>query len=291
MDRHRYRVEVPDLEYYRRQISCQNACPVHTDARGYVNAVADGDFERGYITARQPNPFASTCARVCNAACEAACRRGKVDAPVAIRALKRFLTERHGVEVLTRLPVTRIEGRRAGVELLPDSSPGNSATVESAITLAKAASRSGRPTAKVAVIGGGPTGLAAAQDLSFLGYQVTLFEASDALGGMLRWGLPEYRLPRNMLRHEIQQALQRGVEVRLNASLGKDFLLKDLTEGGYKAVFIAIGAHKSRTLTIPGTELDGVFRALDFLLNVNRGYRVDLGKKVIVVGGGGVAVG
>jgi NADPH-dependent glutamate synthase beta subunit-like oxidoreductase len=287
----KYRVEIPDIEYYRREIPCQYACPVHTDGRGYVNAIADGDFEQGYIIARQPNPFASTCGRVCNAACETACRRGKIDTPVAIRPLKRFLTEQYGVEVLTHVPVARAEGRRVGVELLPGSSPGNSATVESAITLAKVASqRRVSRHAKVAVVGAGPTGLTAAQDLALLGYEVTLFERSDTLGGMLLWGLPEYRLPRTMLRQEIEQILHQGVEVRLNMHLGKDFMLKDLREWGYEAVFVSIGAHKSRALTIPGVEMDGVFRALDFLFNVNRGYRVEMGQRVLVVGGGGVAV-
>src|SRR3970282_716521 len=97
-----FRVEIPDLAYWRRQIKCQDACPVHTDARGYVTAIADGDFERAYITAREPNPFASICGRVCAAPCEAACRRGDIDAPIAIRALKRFVTERYGVEAPRR---------------------------------------------------------------------------------------------------------------------------------------------------------------------------------------------
>ncbi len=103
----KYKVEIVDLDYYQKQISCQAACPVRTDARGYVNAVADGDYEAGYIRARQPNPFASTCGRVCAAHCEKACRRGKIDAPITIRAIKRFLCEPYGVEAISHLPTAR----------------------------------------------------------------------------------------------------------------------------------------------------------------------------------------
>src|SRR3990167_5430612 len=129
MEPHKYNVEIPDINYYRKLIACQNACPVHTDARGFVNAIADSEFETGYISARQPNPFVSTCGRVCNAPCEASCRRGNIDSPVAIRSLKRFLTEKYGVERLMHLPSTREMNINFGVGLIGGPSSENSNTV------------------------------------------------------------------------------------------------------------------------------------------------------------------
>ena len=284
----RYHVKLVDEAYYRNIVSCQAACPVHTNASGYVNAVAEGDYRAGYIQAREPNPFASVCGRVCAAHCEKACRRGKIDAPITIRALKRFLCERFGVEVMSRLPVAREERQQTGRALLTGPVPDNTATIESFSQLSKGAAKDG--STAVAVIGAGPSGLTAAHDLAILGYKVTVFEATSELGGMLRLGIPEYRLPRDLLSLEIEEILELGVETRLNTRLGEDFSLNDLKNKGFQAIFITIGAHKDRSMDIEGIHLDGVVSAVDFLLNVNMGYRVNLGDSVVVVGGGDVAI-
>ncbi|MBI4332472.1 MAG: FAD-dependent oxidoreductase [Chloroflexi bacterium] len=291
--RGKYQVELVDFDYYRKQIPCQTACPVHTDARGYVNAVIEGDYQGGYVRAREPNPFASTCGRVCAAHCEKACRRGKIDAPIAIRALKRFVCEPYGVEAKSHVPPARGKGK-VGMALLPEESPLNAATIQSftqlSVDRARAGRRGTRTGIPVAVIGAGPAGLSAAHDLAILGHKPTIFEAAPYPGGMTLLGVPEYRLPRDLLKLEIGEILDLGVELKLNSRLGQDFLLGDLRKQGFQAVFIAIGAHKDRGMEIEGVQLDGVIAAVDFLLNINLGYRVRLGDKVVVVGGGDVAV-
>jgi len=234
------------------------ACPVHTQAGRYVALIAEGRYEEAYRYARSPNPLASICGRVCGHPCETDCRRGKLDAPISIRALKRFLTERYGPESLNPIEVYPEKPRVSHTE-------------------------------RVAVIGSGPAGLAAAHDLALLGYPVTIFEAASAPGGMLRLGIPEYRLPRDVVQAQIREILDLGPELRLNARLG-DFSLGDLRQEGFKAIVLALGLHRSRDLALPGRELDGVMTGIDFLLNVNLGYRFSIGKKVVVVGGGNVAI-
>ena len=290
----KYRVELVDFDYYQRQIPCQTACPVRTDARGYVNAITEGDYAGGYIRSREPNPLASTCGRVCAAHCEKACRRGKIDAPVAIRALKRFLCESYGVEAKSHIPSVRWKGLEAGTALLPEEAPLNTSTAQSfsqlrrdRIKIATGKSQAGIP---VAIIGAGPAGLSAAHDLAILGYKPTIFEAAPHPGGMALLGVPEYRLPRDLLTLEIGEILDSGVELILNSRMGRDFHLGDLWKEGFQAIFIAIGAHKDRGMDIEGIQLDGVIAAVDFLLNINLGYRVKLGDKIVVVGGGDVAV-
>ncbi|MBI2958651.1 MAG: FAD-dependent oxidoreductase [Chloroflexi bacterium] len=287
----RYRVEVPDADYYKKLINCQNACPVHTSAQGYISDIADGNFEQAYIRARQPNPLASTCGRVCNAPCETACRRGKFDAHVAIRALKRTACERHGVEARTHLPPVRTWGG-SGIGLLAGTGTKNENVVESFTVLSRLRNeRQGAAKGdRVAVVGAGPAGLAAAHDLALLGYRVTLYEAAAIPGGMLLLGVPAYRLPRDVVRLEVEEIVDLGVELRCNLRLGRDFTLRSLREDGCKAIFLAIGAHKDQELHLEGLDLDGVVGAVDFLLNVNMGYRVRLGDKVAVIGGGNVAV-
>src|SRR3972149_1877530 len=222
----RYQVETIDIDYHRRAVSCQNACPAHTNAQGYVNAIANGNYGEGYIIARQPNPFASICGRVCASPCERACRRGKIDAPVTIRTLKRFLSERYGAEARSHLSILYCGDRKAGTAHLGGKSPDNTQTVESFNQLSGSGGKEVgkiRPeSAPVAIIGAGPTGLTAAHDLSLLGHKVTVFEAASDAGGMALLGIPEYRLPRDVLKLEISESLDLGVGLKLNMRLGVD---------------------------------------------------------------------
>lgn len=286
----KYSVALTNPDFYVRNIPCQQACPVHTDARGYVTAIAQGEYERAYLIARAPNPFASICGRVCNAPCEAACRRGKVEPgePVTIRALKRFVNDRFGVydvsgkNLTPHAPFPFYQPTRADFDL------ENSALQASLVNLKQNA----RPPSgkRVAVIGAGPAGLTTAHDLALLGHQVTVFEAASVPGGMLVLGVPEYRLPRALVDMEIEAILSLGVDLKLNSALGRDFSIADLKRE-FDATFIGIGTYKSRKLNVEGEQLDGVLRAIDFLINVNLGgYNVDLGKRVLVIGGGNVAM-
>ena len=277
------RAALPDLRHWKAQVKCQTGCPVSTDAGRYVQLIADGRLEDAYLVARAPNPFASVCGRVCAAPCEDACRRGAIDAPVSIRALKRHVTEQFGVESVR--PDTQDRLRDEPIE------EGNRFTGHLPMAFhrtAPVAAATG-PRRKVAVIGAGPAGLAAAHDLALLQYDVTVFEAAAEPGGMMRFGIPEYRLPRTLLRAEIDRITGLGVQLRLNAPLTPAFGLQQLREAGFDAVFLSIGVSRGRDLQAPGVELDGVVKAVDYLLNVNRGFRMDLGRKVVVIGGGFVA--
>jgi len=253
------RTKLVDLEWLESNFPCMQACPVHTQAGRYVSLIAQGRYEEAYRYARVPNPFASICGRVCGHPCEPACRRGQFDSPISIRALKRFVTERHGPE------------SRNPIDVFPKSS------------------RAVRQE-KIAIIGSGPAGMSAAHDLALLGYPVTIFEAAPVPGGMMHLGIPEYRLPRDVLQAQIREILELGPELRLNERLGRDFSLEDLRGQGYRAVLLAFGLHRSRDLNLPGHELDGVIKGIDFLLNVNLGYRFSIGKRVVVIGGGNVAI-
>ncbi len=250
-------VRIPGADEWRAQVKCQSGCPVGTNAGLYAQLIAQGRYEEAYDVIRQPNPFASVCARICAAPCEDACRRRSIDAPVALRALKRFVTERFGAESLH---------------------PAN------------ALHASIRPTApSVAVIGAGPAGMAAAAELASLGYRATIFEAGSEPGGMMRYGIPEYRLPRGVIRAEVERIQELGVSIELNRPLTRSFGLAQLRAAGFDAVFISVGVSKGRDLQIAGSELDGVVKAVDYLLNINRGFRMDLGRNVVVIGGGFVA--
>jgi NADPH-dependent glutamate synthase beta subunit-like oxidoreductase len=253
------RTKLVDLEWLESNFPCMQACPVHTQAGRYVSLIAQGRYEEAYRYARTPNPFASICGRVCGHPCEPACRRGQFDLPISIRALKRFVTEKYGPE--SRNPVDVFADRK--IEKRPE---------------------------KVAVIGSGPAGMSAAHDLALLGYPVTIFEATAVPGGMMHLGIPEYRLPRDVLQAQIREILDLGPELKLNMRLGRDFALEDLKRQGYQAVLMAFGLHRSRELNLPGNDLDGVVKGIDFLLNVNLGYRFEVGKKVVVIGGGNVAI-
>src|SRR6266571_5092268 len=254
------RSKLVDLEWLESNFPCMRACPVHTEAGRYVGLIAQGRYEEAYRYARRPNPLASICGRVCGHPCETDCRRGKLDSPIAIRALKRFLTERHGPE--SRNPVNVYANHRPGIV---------------------------RPEC-VAVVGAGPAGLSAAHDLALLGYPVTIFDAAPVPGGMMHLGIPEYRLPRDVLKAQVREILDLGVTLRLNARLGKDFSLQSLRAEEFKAVLLAIGLHQSRKLMVEGEDLDGVISGIDFLLNINLGYRFSIGKRVVVIGGGNVAI-
>ncbi len=260
-----YPVVVPDFQYFLDLIPCRTGCPVRTNAGGYVRAVAEWDTARGYRIARAPNPLASICGRICAHPCETNCRRGVIDQPISIRALKRTLTERHGVENALRNPQRPLQPLRLAVS-------------------------DGSGPARIAIVGAGPAGLSCAHDLALLGYQVVLFEAAAVVGGMLYQGVPEYRLARDLIRAEVDQILALGVELKTGWRLGRDFSVGDLRRNGYAAVFLALGAMKGRELNIPGTGLDGVINGVDFLLNANLGYRVALGERVLVIGGGNVAI-
>ena len=253
------RTKLVDLEWLESNFPCMQACPVHTQAGRYVSLIAQGRYEEAYRYARTPNPFASICGRVCGHPCEPACRRGQFDMPISIRALKRFVTERYGPE--SRNPVDVFAGRK----------------IE-------------KRAEKVAVIGSGPAGMSAAHDLALLGYPVTIFESAPVPGGMMHLGIPEYRLPRDVLQAQIREILDLGPELKLNIRLGRDFSLGDLKRQGFKAVLMAFGLHRSRELNLPGNDLDGVVKGIDFLLNVNLGYRFEVGKRVVVIGGGNVAI-
>ena len=302
----RYPVHFPDLTFYQKTVACQFACPVRTDARGYVTAIAQGEYERAYLIARETNPFASTCGWVCGAPCEAACRRGKIDAPIAIRALKRFVNDRYGVYLGESGETHKPPAWPAYVGRTNAFDLGNTIFPTSRSGLSAAHARSNQTGKRVAVVGAGPAGLSCAHDLALLGHEVTIFEAAPAAGGMLRLGVPEYRLPRELIDLEIQAVLSLGPALKLNQALGRDFSLADLRRDpsvnsgqapatgsgqGFDAVFIAIGSYRSRQLNVAGEELDGVLRAVDFLINVNLGgYNLDLGKRVVVIGGGNVAM-
>lgn len=270
---------VRDLAWYRENVPCLTGCPVHTDAGRYVQLIADGRYEEAYLVARSPNPLASVCARVCAAPCEDACRRGQIDKPVAIRALKRFLCEQFGPE--SRQPATehrlsegwKADGSRTAWHLpLPEPAVAVPAR---------------RP---VAVVGAGPAGLACAHDLAVRGYAVTVFEAAEEAGGMMRYGVPAYRLPRDVIDASVAALRGLGVRFEFSTPLSSSFGIRHLREAGYGAVFLAVGAQSGRDLPIPGHDLDGVVPAIDYLLNANRGYRLDLGSRVVVIGGGSVAL-
>ncbi|MFQ5616140.1 MAG: FAD-dependent oxidoreductase [Anaerolineales bacterium] len=297
-----YRVFLPDLRFYQQNIACQSACPVRTDGRAYVNAIARGEYERAYLIARETNPFASTCGWVCGAPCEAACRRGKIDTPIAIRALKRFVNDRYGVYLgetgKAQEPpawpayVGRTDALDLGNTVFPTSRSGLNATRQrgDTSTSVNAPLSAGKTGKRVAIVGAGPAGLSCAHDLALLGHAVTIFDAALAAGGMLRMGIPEYRLPRELIDLEIQAILALGPTLKLNHTLGVHFSLTTLRRD-FDAVFMAIGTHGSRKLNIEGEQLDDVLRAVDFLINVNLGgYNLDLGKRVLVIGGGNVAI-
>ncbi|MCC6586552.1 MAG: FAD-dependent oxidoreductase [Bryobacterales bacterium] len=286
-------VEVPGSGYHANLISCQVACPVHTDARGYVRAIAEGRFEDAYLIARGPNPFASICGRVCGAPCEAACRRGKVprvdddgefvahDRPISIRALKRFACELHGPEKQGAKTILNQVKNFAGVAANAEEMAGLlRSAVQGNVRLGKGEN--------VAIIGAGPAGLSAAHDLALLGFRPTVFETEPVAAGMLAVGVPAYRLPREVIQKEVDVIRALGVEIRCGITVGKDISFAELRRT-FAAVVLAVGAKASRGLGLPGEQGPGVFGGVDLLRAVSLGQPVEAGRNVVVVGGGNVA--
>ncbi len=269
-----------DLWWFRKNVPCLDACPVKTDAGRYVQLIAEGRLAEAYRVARSPNPIASVCGRACGAPCEDACRRGKIDAPVTIRALKRFLTEQYGPESLSNTALSTIlSGNMGG----GSTTPGHG---ERLLT----PSVQDRGEHRVAVVGAGPAGLACAHDLVLMGYRVTVFEAMPHPGGMLRYGIPGYRLPREVIDYQVAEIESLGVEFRYNTPLTPEFGLAELMRRGFRAVFVAVGASRGRRMQIEGGDAAGVINAIEYLFNINRGSRVAMGRRVAIVGGGLVAI-
>lgn len=273
-----YQVQVPDDTYWKNQIKCQSACPVHTDARGYVRAIARGDFANAYLIARGPNPLASICGRICAAPCEVNCRRGSIDKPISIRALKRFASESYFDS-----------GGQSGLLTLLDSIRNYVQRRENLdldeLTAYPTAEHRG---SRVAIIGSGPAGLACAHDLALLGFSPTVFETESVAGGMLAVGIPSYRLPRDIIASEIEVIRALGVEFRTGTTVGVDVQLSEL-KADFDAVVIAVGAKRSRKIPIPGADHPNVLGGVEFLRDVSLGNRVQLGQRVVVIGGGSVA--
>ncbi|MFN3467453.1 MAG: FAD-dependent oxidoreductase, partial [Candidatus Brocadiales bacterium] len=236
----------------RGEAPCIAACPINQDARDYVQLIARGHFEKAFQLVRSKNPFPASCGRICTRRCEGACRRMAVDEPIAICWLKRFLADKDFAPSVA-------ESRRRYPE-------------------------------RVAIVGAGPAGLSAANDICLLGYGCVIFEELQEPGGMLRVGVPRYRLPRESLDKDINNILSLGAELRTGIKVGRDITLSDLQKEGFKAVFLAIGSHRPVRLDIPGEDLPGVIPALGFFRRITLGGGQRLGRRVAVIGGGDTAL-
>ncbi len=236
---------------------CQAACPLGTEAWRYVAHIARGEFEEAYRVIREANPLPSVCGRVCDHPCEAHCRAGTSGGnPIAIRALKRFITDRIDPSVYK-----------------PQ----------------RMAWSNGKPP-RVAIIGSGPSGLATAHYLSLQGCKVTIFEAEDQCGGMLYCAIPSYRLPREVIKREIDELLDENITVQCNTALGKDLTVDGLFEEGYAAILLAMGAHKSKPLKLENADVEGVYPSIEFLKSFNINGRIVARGRVGLIGGGNSAI-
>jgi NADH-quinone oxidoreductase subunit F len=234
---------------------CHYICPIGQEASTYIALIAQKRFEDAYHVIRNDNPLPSVCGRVCSRACESVCRAGEIGEPIAIRGLKRFVMDwakAKGLDKPAKFPVTKAE--------------------------------------KVAIIGAGPAGLTASYYLARKGYPVRIFEALPVPGGMLAVTIPGHRLPKEILKEDIDYIIESGVSIKTHMALGKDFTLDDLHSQGYKAVFIATGAHKPIEIGVPGEEAEGVLQALEYLKDVHLKRPVELGARVVLIGGGNSAV-
>jgi NADPH-dependent glutamate synthase beta subunit-like oxidoreductase len=288
------RVQIPGEGYHQNLISCQVACPVHTDARGYVRAIADGRFEEAYLIARGPNPFASICGRICGAPCEIACRRGKVprvdddgcfvanDRPISIRALKRFACEQAGPE--TKPTDEVLKAVQSFMPPVAANTEEMAALLRSCVD-GKFIKADGE---RIAIIGAGPAGLSAAHDLALMGFAPVVFEIEPVAAGMLSVGVPTYRLPRELIEKEIEVIQALGVEIRCGVTVGKDISFAELRKD-FAAVIIAVGAKSSRGLGLTGEAGPRVYGGVDLLRAVSLGEKMDIGREVVVIGGGNVA--
>jgi len=232
--------------------ACMDACPVHTNVPGYIKLIAEGQFKEAYKLIRETNPLPACVGRVCYAPCQEACNRGQIDEPICIRDLKRVPSDQWNIEEL-EVPVVA------------------------------------KTDKEVAIVGAGPAGLAAANDLALKGHNVTIFEALPEPGGMLRVGIPEYRLPKEILRQEIGYIQKLGVEIKTGIQVGKDITLEELKKT-YGAVFLGVGAHGVMRLGVDGEDIPGVIEGIEFLRAANLGEKVDIGNKAAVIGGGNTAV-
>lgn len=238
---------------------CKTACPAHIAIQGYLKMANEGRYSEALALIKQDNPFPAICGRVCNRRCEDACMRGNIDAPVAIDAVKKYIAELD---------------LKAETRYIPEI---------------KSEKRYGRfDDVKVAVIGAGPAGLSCAYYLALMGYYPTVFEKNKHPGGMMRYGIPEYKLGKKVINAEIAVLKELGVEIRCGVEIGKDITVEQLRKEGYKSFYVAIGAQKAAALGIPGEEL--ALGGVDFLHEVADGKKPALGKKVVVVGGGNVAI-
>ncbi|MGE5842903.1 MAG: NADH-ubiquinone oxidoreductase-F iron-sulfur binding region domain-containing protein, partial [Deltaproteobacteria bacterium] len=235
---------------------CENTCPVRCDAVGYTSLIAEGKYPEALNLIRLTMPLAGVCGRVCNHPCENMCKRGEIDEPIAISSLKRFASDWE-LRTGNMTPPTFLEKPKAE---------------------------------RVAIVGAGPAGLNAAYHLGRRGYPVTIFESLPMAGGMLAVGIPDYRLPRKNLENDIRFIRQHNVEIKTGKSFGRDFTIDELLKQGYKAVFLAIGAHLNQKMNTPGEDAAGVIPGIGFLRSVNLGEKVKVGDKVAVIGGGNVAI-
>jgi len=252
--RQEFLVQPVDASWLQCNIECQEACPVGTNCRGYLNLAAEGRFEEGYILSREPNPVAAMCSYVCSAPCERACRRGDIDRPLAIRAMKRFLVEWH---------------EASGI---PDVMPHVEARAE-----------------RVAVVGAGPAGISVARELAMKGYCVEVFDSLPYGGGTMLIGVPAFRLPREAIEMDIKLVERLGVQFHFNTTIGVDISFDDL-QRDFDGVAITAGAMNAVALDVPGAELEGMEYGVDFMKKANLGQPIPIGADVVVIGGGYTAM-